>query len=80
MEQLKKTSGLISEFVNPKYKDATKTAFQKSTRLECMMQDYPKTLSAEAKIGFTTINQVCCFTPVPSSFYGRRRCGQRTLL
>jgi hypothetical protein len=30
--------GTIGEFVNPKYKDATKTAFKSSTRLECMMQ------------------------------------------
>ena len=30
--------GVISEFVNPKYADATKTAFKSSTRLECMMQ------------------------------------------
>jgi hypothetical protein len=29
---------VISEFVNPKYKDASKTAFKSSTRLECMMQ------------------------------------------
>ena len=26
------------EFVNPKYADASKTAFKSSTRLECMMQ------------------------------------------
>ena len=40
--QLAATGGVISEFVNPKYKDASKTAFKSSTRLECMMQDYPK--------------------------------------
>jgi hypothetical protein len=50
--------GTIGEFVNPKYKDATKTAFKSSTRLECMMQDYPKALPADAKVGFTVINQV----------------------
>jgi hypothetical protein len=33
-----RTGGVISEFVNPKYKDASKTAFKSSTRLECMMQ------------------------------------------
>ena len=26
------------EFVNPKYTDATRTAFKSPTRLECMMQ------------------------------------------
>lgn len=50
--------GTIGEFVNPKYKDATKTAFKSSTRLECMMQDYPKALPADARVGFIAINQV----------------------
>ena len=39
--------GLVPEFINPKYTDATKTAFKKPTRLECMMQDFPKLLPAE---------------------------------
>jgi hypothetical protein len=56
--QLAATGGNISEFVNPKYKDASKTAFKSSTRLECMMQDYPKALPADAKVGFTVVNQV----------------------
>jgi len=50
--------GTIGEFVNPKYKDATKTAFKSSTRLECMMQDYPQALPPDARVGFTVINQV----------------------
>ena len=41
---LEDTKGVIAEFVNPKYKDDTKTTFKKPTRLECMMQDYPKLL------------------------------------
>lgn len=49
--------GVISEFVNPKYADATRTAFKSSTRLECMMQDYPKALGKGAKVGFTVVNQ-----------------------
>lgn len=36
--ELERSRGVIGEFVNPKYKDATKTAFKSSTRLECMMQ------------------------------------------
>lgn len=36
--QLRKTDGLIGEFVNPKYKDSSRTAFKSATRLECMMQ------------------------------------------
>jgi len=43
------------EFVNPKYKDATRTGFKKPTRLECMMQDLPRLFDDGAKVGFTTI-------------------------
>jgi len=41
---LAKTHGHIPEFVNPKYADGTKTKFTSPTRLESMMQDYPKCL------------------------------------
>jgi UDP-sugar pyrophosphorylase len=41
VEVLKRTGGLVPEFVNPKYADATKTRFKKPTRLECMMQVRP---------------------------------------
>ena len=42
---LEEKKGTISEFVNPKYKPNTNnTVFNKPTRLECMMQDYPKLL------------------------------------
>lgn len=57
-QSLEETQGIIAEFVNPKYKDASKTAFKSSTRLECMMQDYPKALPSSAAVGFTLVNQV----------------------
>jgi len=41
---LEKTGGVIPEFVNPKYADAERSIFKSPTRLECMMQDYPKLL------------------------------------
>lgn len=45
---------MVVEFVNPKYKDSSKTEFKNPTRLECMMQDFPKLMSkelgAEAKV------------------------------
>ena len=63
MVQLEKSGGVIAEFVNPKYADATRTAFKSSTRLECMMQDYPKELPPTASVGFTVINQV---RPLPA--------------
>ncbi len=58
VKSLEETQGIIAEFVNPKYKDASKTGFKSSTRLECMMQDYPKALPPYAAVGFTVVNQV----------------------
>ena len=58
VKSLEETQGIIAEFVNPKYKDASKTDFKSSTRLECMMQDYPKALPPSAAVGFTVVNQV----------------------
>lgn len=47
--------GVVVEFVNPKYKAGSRTDFKKPTRLECMMQDFPKLMSKElgdsAKVG-----------------------------
>ncbi|KAA0172079.1 hypothetical protein FNF28_00396 [Cafeteria roenbergensis] len=52
-EVLEASNGLVPEFVNPKYKDAAKTTFKKPTRLECMMQDFPRNLGADDVVGFT---------------------------
>lgn len=67
IEELSKTGGAIKEFVNPKYKDATKTSFKSSTRLECMMQDYPKTLPPTARVGFTVIDPWLAYAPVKNN-------------
>ncbi|PNY00025.1 UDP-sugar pyrophospharylase-like protein, partial [Trifolium pratense] len=67
MEELAKTGGAIQEFVNPKYKDASKTAFKSSTRLECMMQDYPKTLPPTARVGFTVMETWFAYAPVKNN-------------
>ena len=56
--ELRRHGGVIAEFVNPKYADAGRETFKSSTRLECMMQDFPKSLPEGAKVGFTVINQV----------------------
>lgn len=62
------TEGIIAEFVNPKYKDTSKQAFKSPTRLECMMQDFPRALPPSAAIGFTVINQVwAAYSPVKNS-------------
>lgn len=45
-DNLTRSGGVIPEFVNPKYANQEKTIFKSPTRLECMMQDYPKLLSS----------------------------------
>ncbi|CAM9651957.1 unnamed protein product, partial [Hapterophycus canaliculatus] len=60
---LEETRGMLDEFVNPKYADEEKMTFKKPTRLECMMQDYPKSLGSEAKVGFTSVDPWLCFSP-----------------
>ncbi|XVF36996.1 hypothetical protein REPUB_Repub19eG0106800 [Reevesia pubescens] len=47
-----------------RYKDASKTSFKSSTRLECMMQDYPKTLPPTARVGFSVIG---AYAPVKNN-------------
>ena len=59
--------GVVLEFVNPKYKDETRTDFKKPTRLECMMQDLPKLfqkeLGSDVNIGFTMFDRWFTFSP-----------------
>mmetsp|Transcript_32712 Transcript_32712/g.63830 ORF Transcript_32712/g.63830 Transcript_32712/m.63830 type:complete len:646 (+) Transcript_32712:54-1991(+) len=64
---LEKSNGMVPEFVNPKYKDAEKTIFKKPTRLECMMQDYPKLLDSKAKVGFISLERGVCFSAVKNN-------------
>lgn len=66
---LERTKGLMPEFVNPKYKDETKTTFKSPTRLECMMQDFPIILEGEDmnRVGFTTVGSELCFSPVKNA-------------
>jgi len=63
--------GVVIEFVNPKYKDSTRTAFKKPTRLECMMQDIPKLfqkeMGQEVNIGFTMFDRWLTFSPAKNS-------------
>mmetsp|Transcript_5575 Transcript_5575/g.16044 ORF Transcript_5575/g.16044 Transcript_5575/m.16044 type:complete len:706 (-) Transcript_5575:441-2558(-) len=63
--------GVVLEFVNPKYKDETRTDFKKPTRLECMMQDIPKLfqkeLGSDVNIGFTMLDRWFTFSPAKNS-------------
>ena len=65
-EALAHTGGVVPEFVNPKYQDASKETFKAPTRLECMMQDYPKLLLPTANVGFTTFDDFF-YSPVKNN-------------
>jgi len=66
---LERTSGIMPEFVNPKYVDEAKTVFKKPSRLECMMQDFPTVLEGAdvLKVGFTSLASELCFSPVKNA-------------
>lgn len=64
---MRETGGTMPEFVNPKYVDKSKTAFKAPTRLECMMQDYPKFLPPSSNVGFTVITHTTTFSPVKTN-------------
>jgi UDP-sugar pyrophosphorylase len=57
----------LLSFFQFRYTDSTKTAFKSSTRLECMMQDYPKTLPPSAKVGFTVMDAWLTYAPVKNN-------------
>jgi UDP-sugar pyrophosphorylase len=65
--------GVVTEFVNPKYKDSSRTAFKKPTRLECMMQDVPKLFQKELgnkaleNVGFTSFERWFTFSPAKNA-------------
>ena len=51
-----------------RYSDDTKTSFVKPTRLECMMQDFPKLLAgSDAKVGFTQVERWTSFSAVKNN-------------
>jgi len=67
VEMLKKSNGLMPEFVNPKYKDKHKTTFKKPTRVECMMQDYARLLSGKNRVGFIEAPRWIVFSAVKNN-------------
>jgi UDP-sugar pyrophosphorylase len=76
---LEKTKGVIPEFVNPKYADDTRNKFKAPTRLECMMQDYPKLLTSKGAVGFTTYEAWYCMSPVKNNIVDAAACVERGL-
>lgn len=64
LELLHSTKGCVSEFINPKYADASKTVFKSSARLECMMQEFSKEFTDIARVGVVSCDKAYCFTTV----------------
>jgi len=59
---LEESRGIIAEFVNPKFADASRTSFKKPTRLETMMQDLPKLFHSGEKVGVTVFDRAWAFS------------------
>ncbi|MCX6969854.1 MAG: UTP--glucose-1-phosphate uridylyltransferase [Verrucomicrobia bacterium] len=59
---LESSQGIIAEFVNPKFADASRTSFKKPARLETMMQDLPKLFTSGEKVGVTIFDRAWCFS------------------
>jgi UDP-sugar pyrophosphorylase len=53
LDVLAVTAGHVDEFVNPKFADGARSTFKSPTRLECMMQDFAKTVMPHHRVGFT---------------------------
>lgn len=70
---LEKSGGIIAEFVNPKYKDDTRTSFIKPTRLETMMQDLPKLFTEGESVGVTIFDRKWCFSPNKNNIKDARK-------
>jgi len=59
---LESSGGVIAEFVNPKFANASRTKFKKPARLETLMQDLPKSFVSSEKVGVTIFDRVWCFS------------------
>lgn len=79
VENLTRTGGVIPEFVNPKYADEARSKFKAPTRLECMMQDYPKLLEKGGKVGFTMYDAWYCFSPAKNNCADAINCFKKGL-
>ena len=62
LKVLESSGGVVAEFVNPKFSDATRTSFKKPARLETLMQDLPKNFTTGEKVGVTVFDRVWCFS------------------
>jgi UDP-sugar pyrophosphorylase len=63
-ETIKKSKGIVPEFVNPKYEDQQKTIFKSPCRIETLMQDFAKHLNENHKVTCTNIIDKIIFYPI----------------
>ncbi|SBT73701.1 UTP--glucose-1-phosphate uridylyltransferase, putative [Plasmodium ovale] len=72
-EILKKTNGVVPEYINPKYTDSSREHFIHPTRLESMMQDFAFLYflngdeEKKNKVGVTELNRFLCFSTVKNN-------------
>ena len=60
--------------MNPKYANEERTVFKSATRLECMMQDYPKLLQSTGEVGFTMYETWFVFSPAKNNIKDAAGC------
>lgn len=72
-ERLDETSGVVPEFVNPKWADFAKTKLKSSTRLESLMQDFPRLCKEEDKVGMTQFDRWIAKTSVKNNLEDARK-------
>mmetsp|Transcript_78765 Transcript_78765/g.139006 ORF Transcript_78765/g.139006 Transcript_78765/m.139006 type:complete len:648 (+) Transcript_78765:51-1994(+) len=72
-KRLEQTGGIVPEFVNPKWADASKTKFKSPTRLECMMQDFPKLCTPGDNVGMTQLDRWISKTAVKNNLEDARK-------
>ena len=66
VQALERSSGVVPEFVNPKYSDASRMKFKAPTRLECLMQDFALLLESSS-VGFCAMPRWLTFSVVKNS-------------
>lgn len=66
-EVLRVSGGVVPEFINPKYKDEAKNVFKTPTRLECLMQEFPRLLGPNDEVGITQLDRWFCFSAVKNN-------------
>ena len=72
-ECLESTGGIVPEFINPKWADSEKSQFKSSSRLECMMQDFPRLCGPEDAVGVTQFERWIAKTSVKNNLADARK-------